>query len=209
MKRVSGIYQITNLVNKKVYIGSSENIAKRWVHHKSNLRNNKHHSFHLQRSYNKHGEEIFSFSILATCPVEYLLKLEQWFLDNVKPEYNNSKKAGNCLGVKHTKESGEKKRVALEGRIFSEESKDKMRKHAKTKGITEDHKKVLANSRTSHLGPVNKQVLKICMTTQNVLQEYKSITEASKDNNTRHSNISNAVRGVTKSSGGFKWKYKK
>ena len=56
-----GIYKITNKVNGKFYIGSSNNIKRRWKYHKSNLRSGTHDNIHMQRSYDKHGEENFSY----------------------------------------------------------------------------------------------------------------------------------------------------
>lgn len=62
MKRI-GIYSITNINNKKRYIGSSRNIDARWRVHKSRLRLNKHHSDHLQKSFNI-DSSIFIFEVL-------------------------------------------------------------------------------------------------------------------------------------------------
>ena len=60
-----GIYQIKNLTNNKFYIGESLNILQRWEEHKKDLRNNKHHSFKLQKAWNEYGEKAFEFNILA------------------------------------------------------------------------------------------------------------------------------------------------
>lgn len=117
----SGVYKITNIINGKCYVGSSQNLKNRWRRHKRDLRVNSHHSSKLQRSFNKYGESSFKYEILSTCPIEYLIKLEQWFLDSIKPEYNmylyanchirnhkvsDTKKANNkgCLGYKWTSE---------------------------------------------------------------------------------------------------------
>ena len=59
-----GVYKITNLVNGKVYIGSSVNIKSRKWKHFYSLSHNKHQNQHLQRAYNKYGKENFSFEIL-------------------------------------------------------------------------------------------------------------------------------------------------
>lgn len=56
-----GIYYIKNLVNGKKYIGSSKNLTKRLRDHKSALRVGRHHNIHLQRAWNKYGEENFKF----------------------------------------------------------------------------------------------------------------------------------------------------
>jgi len=59
-----GIYKIENMVNGKVYIGSSKDIKQRFRQHLSDLKNNRHHSIHLQRAWNKYGESNFKFSII-------------------------------------------------------------------------------------------------------------------------------------------------
>lgn len=106
----SGIYQIRNLQTGCIYVGSASSFKKRWSVHKGALKNNKHHSKYLQYSWNKHGEENFLFEILATCPKEYLVKLEQWFLDTLKPRYNKNKFANSMLGVKQSPETIEKRK---------------------------------------------------------------------------------------------------
>lgn len=61
LKKVAGIYAIVNLVNNKQYIGSTENLRFRFNAHKRLLREQKHHSYKLQRAYNKYGEGCFEF----------------------------------------------------------------------------------------------------------------------------------------------------
>jgi len=73
--RICGLYTIKNKVNQKIYVGSSNNINKRWVMHKIALRKGCHANHHLQSSWSKYGEESFEFSILIECSeVELLLK---------------------------------------------------------------------------------------------------------------------------------------
>lgn len=108
-KPISGVYKITNLVNGKFYIGSSVNINKRWIIHRSTLRRGLGNSGKLQNSWNKYGEENFLFEVLVTCPIEYTFKLEQWFLTNLKPNYNHTLVVSHYApGKKHTEDSKKK-----------------------------------------------------------------------------------------------------
>ena len=77
-----GIYCILNKVNNKKYYGSSKDILNRFKRHKRDLRNGVHHNIHLQRSWNKHGEESFEFNIILECSEDELLLIEQEYLDD-------------------------------------------------------------------------------------------------------------------------------
>ena len=56
------IYEIKNKITGKRYIGSSKDYKVRWKRHLNELLKDKHHCSYLQRSFNKHGSEAFSFS---------------------------------------------------------------------------------------------------------------------------------------------------
>lgn len=106
----SGIYKIVNTVNAKQYIGSAVDFYGRWKTHLSSLRKNKHHSIVLQRAWNKYGEENFSFQFIESVDDKTkLLDREQYYINTLKPEYNIAQIAGSCFGLKHSKESSEKK----------------------------------------------------------------------------------------------------
>lgn len=83
-----GVYKIINIKNNKFYIGSSIDIKRRLADHMYMLKCGTHHSKYLQNSYNKDGLECFKHEILFNCPKEYRLKLEQWCLNTMNPDYN-------------------------------------------------------------------------------------------------------------------------
>jgi len=62
--KLAGIYQIRNLINNKIYLGSAYNLYDRYRVHKSTLLNNKHDNEHLQRSFNKYGKDNFIFELV-------------------------------------------------------------------------------------------------------------------------------------------------
>lgn len=79
-----GIYSILNIANNKRYVGSSRNIVNRWRVHKSRLRLNKHHSQHLQNSYNLYPNNFIFILIEAITDTSTLELREQFWVDTFK-----------------------------------------------------------------------------------------------------------------------------
>jgi group I intron endonuclease len=63
----SGIYSITNKINRKRYIGSTKNFDRRKREHFDLLTKDEHWNIKLQRSYNKNGSGVFIFEIIELC----------------------------------------------------------------------------------------------------------------------------------------------
>jgi group I intron endonuclease len=83
LKETAGIYQILNKHNLKCYVGSTRRrFSQRFYDHKRDLKNNKHHSKHLQAAWNKYGEEVFEFTVLEIIDKSldkiYFLQREQY-----------------------------------------------------------------------------------------------------------------------------------
>ena len=113
----SGIYQIRNTENDKIYIGSAVNISRRKSKHLSTLKRKVHRNTHLQRSYDKHGEGCFIFEVLEYVEDKQdLIRREQYWIDLKNPEYNIARIAGSCLGTKRSKETCRKISKANSGK---------------------------------------------------------------------------------------------
>ncbi len=91
-KRISSIYAIKNIATGKMYIGKSVHTNNRWRNHLADLRNNKHHSEHLQNSFNKYGEKVFVFGIIEECSTDLLNERERYWIDY----YDSYNKGYNC-----------------------------------------------------------------------------------------------------------------
>lgn len=80
-KMKCGVYQILNVLNGKVYVGSSVHMGNRRYNHFWSLRANKHYNAHLQRAYNLYGEDNFIFEVLEYCSPDSVLEREQYYID--------------------------------------------------------------------------------------------------------------------------------
>jgi len=102
---VSGIYLITNWINGKVYIGSSNNLYERSVRHLLRIKGGKHDNPHLQTAMNKYGIENFHFFVMEECEPSKLIEREQFYIDiyksyDRKVGYNCKRIANSSLGIK-------------------------------------------------------------------------------------------------------------
>jgi len=128
---VTGIYKISSIKKpNRLYIGSANNIERRWAEHRSELKLNKHHSARLQNHYNKYGKKDLIFEILLSCDINDLVKVEQYFIDTYSPFFNMCPIAGNCSGFHHTEETKRKMSESTKGFKHSEETKKYMSKIA-------------------------------------------------------------------------------
>lgn len=193
------IYSITNSVNSKIYVGSSNNVKKRIRDHISSLKNNKHHSITLQRLYNKNKQTdaYLIFSILEFCDnKDELLKTEQKWMDffnsyNPKFGYNINQTAGSRLGIKVTEETKKKisdywkkhkhpcigKESVNKGKTLSQEHKDKIseanygsKNGMYGKKLSKTTKNLMSLSHSTPIVEINKK--------NEIIKEFKSLTEA-------------------------------
>jgi len=223
--KVMGIYKITNIINGKFYLGSSNDCHQRWIEHLSDLRRNKHHSIHLQRAWNKYGEKNFIHEIIEVVNnVEDILNREQYWLDKLQPfhrdnGYNICSVAGKTIGFKHSDKT--KKLLSDKGKGLkrTEETKKRISEGHKgintwTKGMkqSEEHiEKRVKNRRGVPLSDdiKDKMSIKVLMFNKDnqLLKEYFSISSAQKDG-FDPSAIVKCCKGKLKTYKGYKWMYK-
>lgn len=135
----TGIYTITNIVNGKMYVGSSYDFKRRFRRHKAEFRRNEHHNIRLQRAWNKYGAENFEFKKLIVCSKEDLIMYEQRVIDIfdvIKNGYNIAPNAGNPGGYNPSEETREKLRKSSTGRKHTDASKARMSESAKGRVFT-------------------------------------------------------------------------
>ena len=103
--RFMGVYYIQNLVTNRFYIGSSADVYSRIKSHLNMLQRGVHSNIHLQRSYNKHGQDKFAWGVCEEVfDIDQLLVVEQTWID-VMGDYNICTEAGSTRGYKATEET--------------------------------------------------------------------------------------------------------
>jgi len=138
-KDKSGIYMFENTINGKRYIGSSENLKRRFSYYfyiNYLLKNN---SMYICNSLIKYGYCNFSFTILEYCEPDKCLIREKHYLDLFKPEYNIAQDpTAPMSGRIHSDETKQILSDAKKGQTLSDETRkqisDALKGQPKTEG---------------------------------------------------------------------------
>jgi group I intron endonuclease len=164
--RVSGVYRIRNVVSGSFYIGSSEDVYRRFEAHRRQLRAGAHKNRGLQQSWENHGEDVFKFEILEKVEPERLREVEKRYLVPLlsHPKCTNMHDETYTYprtGTKHSEETKAKisakvQAAVSEGRggkfIPSAETRAKMsesllgNRNAKGHERTEEHRRKLSEA---------------------------------------------------------------
>jgi len=96
-EKISAVYQIKNSVTGDRYVGSSNDVERRWAEHKSPSRWKQCPDNPLYQDMQKYGLDKFKFLILAPIEPGYLKQVEQEFIELMKPTYNNYNANGQDL----------------------------------------------------------------------------------------------------------------
>lgn len=194
---MSGVYLICNTITGDFYIGSTvRKITHRWSGHMSLLTRNKHHSPHMQRSWNKYGHTAFAWVILEEC--SNVLEREQYYFDTYNPTFNIAKVAGNTTGVIFSAERRAKISRALKGRSLG-------RRRPRTvtqEQMREYHKQYMRKYRANYPRKTREEMSKIHqdasakkkLVERNDGLTAKSVREMARIMNIGHSEIVRAIK---------------
>ena len=192
VKKVHGIYKITNKINGKVYIGQSVDIGRRWRQHMTAEDDS-----YFHKAIQKYGVENFEWEVIEQCKKKDLDEREIYWIeyyDSFNKGYNCTK-GGDVGPVMHgednpnwkggvTSDPEHKKEY---GKQYYEENKEKKKEHdkqyyeenkEKRKEYREAHKEKAKEYREAHkekakeYREANKEKIK---------QQIKEWNEANKD----------------------------
>lgn len=214
-----GIYKIVNIVNNKIYVGSTlKSFKNRFKTHIKLLKKNQHENSILQNAWNKYGENSFIFEIIESfdkIESNDLLNLEQKYIKqydstNRNIGYNICSVGKSRYGTKWSEES-KNNRCGKGNPMFG---KGYLREGELNpmfgKTLTQQHKDNMSKSLTGLKKPIigvllSKSVIMLDRN-NNVLNTFSSYSEAT--NKTKILHISEVCNGKRKSAGGFLWKWK-
>jgi len=167
-----GVYIIENKITGDAYIGSSQQLKRRWTVHRCELKAGRHHNPHLQNAYDCYGLDAFIFKVLIPCIPRTLNCNEQFAIDLLKPVYNvvsipvartpeiiekiKSGRKGIKLGPQ-SKEHRMKIAAGRRGKKHSDETRRKISEAARGRKMSKETRNKISKSLKGNI-PWNKGV---------------------------------------------------
>lgn len=166
---------------------------------------NSHPNRHLQRAWNKYGEENFEFCVIGEFSECELGKKEQYYISLYKSNdlnfgYNMTKGGDGSLGLKHTDESKKKISEYQKGKKHKEETKIKISQSHKGK-MPKNIQMILDNN-----VKIQKPVLQLDMD-GNFIKRWDSVLGCARGLGVLATNLVKCLKGKHNSCGGYKFKY--
>lgn len=202
LKKLKGIiYKITNVVNKKSYIGRSKNSF--WKRYRAGDWIQNSHNEELKTDVELYGPDKFHIEILISGVIDdQLADKESQFII----EYNTL----HPSGYNHTINDNGCTSLTYREKLSSEVRKAKFLKPDKRRG-TKLSPEACLNLRRSHLNLTHPKALivqQLDKITGDVLREFPSISSAAREMHRNSESIRNVCYGKRKSSAGYGWKFK-
>jgi group I intron endonuclease len=146
----------------------------------------------------KYGRSKFKLQILEYCSPEVLLKIEQYYIILLKPEYNILQEAGSRMGFKHVAETKAKMSEAKKGnknpffcKTHTQETKAKLRAAALGRKLSEDTKAKMSEAKkgNKNMSEANGTAVEVLDLETNVKQTFFSIRMAAIAVGVAHSTV--------------------
>ena len=171
----SGIYKWENKISGEFYIGSAVDLSKRMseYYRESYITHPSRGKSIICYALVKYGYSNFSLSILEYCNRDEVITREQYYLDLLNPTYNILKYAYSSDGYKHTLEAINKMSLAKKGKFTIEDNSFYGKTH------TEEVKELMSRAALRRTKPNNAKPKKKKNLDNNIIGEFKSMTELS------------------------------
>ena len=141
MKKISGIYKITNTITGDFYIGSSKDVKQRWAAHKKPTTWKNHPNNQLYKDMQEYGKDKFEFQVLEEVEACSLKEKEQYFIETLKPTYNN--RNANGWDIERKKEYMKEYHKTDKYKEYEKSDKRKKYKKEYNKEYQKDYRKQL------------------------------------------------------------------
>lgn len=226
--QITGIYKLTNIINGKVYIGQSEDIANRMRHHIDDSKrvNDKRGQFPLYDAMRKYGHDNFKLEILEVCESKQLNEKEMYYIEkydstNKSKGYNQTKYAYGFKDPRIVAESHRPEIMAMHGERIRKwnlkQWKDPEYREMKSKASSKLQKERLKDpvylaKKTKQLKQAtDKMKRKVGQYDDdgNLIAVFEGTREAERAMGLANDSIGKVCRGVKyrKKAGGYVWKY--
>lgn len=149
-KKISAVYKIVNEVTGDSYIGSSNDVKRRWITHKKPSVWKKYPNNPMYQDMQKYGVDKFKFQILCPVMEEYLKQVEQECIEMLKPTYNNYNAKG--LDVERQKETIKKYEQSEKRKEAKKKAAKKYEQSEKGKETKKKYQKKYHNQLCSYNG---------------------------------------------------------
>ena len=227
---MNGIYKFENLINHKCYIGQASNLKDRYIKHMRNIKDLTHQEV-IYRAFRKYGIENFSYEILEefeTYSLERLDELEKEYIDkynalvpngyNMVPGGSNGAGLAKGIEVEQYTLNGEYIQTFSSAKKASEELGIN---HSNICSCCRDERNFAGEYQWKYANsdkeifkiikietPIYENIIQQYDKNNNLIREYKTISEANNITGIHSGNISSCCKGTRKSAGGYYWKIK-
>jgi P2-related tail formation protein len=200
------IYQITNLVNGKIYIGKTvDTIETRWKKHQTDCCRAKYEHRPLYQAMKKYGVNNFSVKELEECPVERVNEREKYWIEALG-SYKHGYNATLGGDGTHYADYDLIYALYLEGKTYKEIHALTAYDHQTIARALNQNGVSYTERQINNIAHISKKVAKIDKQTGEILEIFPSVAEAERQNgNTKH--IADVCNGKRKTCKGFRWRY--
>lgn len=90
--KIAGVYKVTNIITGDFYIGSSNDVKRRWADCRSPSQWKLRPGMKLYQAFIKYGLDNFIFEVIEE--TDNLREREQYYIEQLSPSYNNYQAKG-------------------------------------------------------------------------------------------------------------------